>query len=936
MLYKRLNRRLVSLAVTVCLLFSLVIPFIIPGKVMAADQLATYTIQELKGKAIDFIHDKYQAGEKIDGYTAYVLTAAGADVSAWVYNNASFRDSVINSVYDTLEDASPVPAKVIAQQLLAVSEWGRGDLVAQLADVLKARQKPTGSFDDNIYSDIPAYEALGIAGQLSVINTDYARDYILNARYTTEGENYGAWGSTWGTDFYPDFMTTCQAIRALTYLPNAAGNQQIQIAINNGLAYLQKWQQEDGGVYYKTAGWSDDPVVDTAELIVTLNTLGKDPLGWKNSQGLTPVSYMMFKALNDDGSFGAYKNILDATEALNTYHLFNGTINPATPLGLNITPATATVNVNGQQQYKAVMNYFNGTSSDVTREAAWSVDNGNIAEVVNGLATGLQTGQTVVWATYNGLAATASLTVTESASSSTGGSGGCTVNIAVVGRNGELLYGPGAVTVSKDGRWGLTALGALEATGLPYEEDNGFVKSIAGQANSGMNGWMYKVNGSVPTVSASQKIVRDGDQVIWWYSMDINSPGPTWDSLLKGSTPAPPVTTTPADLKEQNKKLPAALQAPDAALDALGKINQLLELKEDATEIAPLSEVKKAVVVTGSDKVMNRAEILALKKDLLQNKIDLAQEVLASAGAIISDPKAEIALSIPAGALTNDVEITVKKGAGGNAAPAPPPAGYQQISAVYNFGPDGTTFAVPVTLYLKFALPSLVKPENLALAWYDKTKASWVAIPAVVDVSKGLILARINHFSDYAVFVKEARKAFLDVTPASFGWAQDTIETLAGAGIVAGVDGSRFEPGRAVTRAEFASLLVKALGLKVKAGEKNPFKDVKGDAWYAGAVTAAAGNGLVKGYEDGTFRPDNVITREELAAMLVRAVNLPIGEEKLAFKDNDKVSTWARKSVAVAAAHGLVKGFEDGTFRPGDAASRAECAVMVYRVLVAE
>ncbi|KYH32911.1 S-layer homology domain-containing protein [Neomoorella mulderi] len=203
-------------------------------------------------------------------------------------------------------------------------------------------------------------------------------------------------------------------------------------------------------------------------------------------------------------------------------------------------------------------------------------------------------------------------------------------------------------------------------------------------------------------------------------------------------------------------------------------------------------------------------------------------------------------------------------------------------------------------------------------------------------MSKGLILARINHFSDYAVFAKEARKSFEDVTNNSFGWAKDTIETLAGAGIVAGVDSSHFEPGRPVTRAKFASLLVKALGLEVKEGTKNPFKDVKGDAWYAGAVTAAAGNGLVKGYEDGTFRPENVITREELVAMLVRAMNLPASEEKLAFKDNDKVSAWARKSVAVAAAHGLVKGFEDGTFRPGDTASRAECAVMIYRMLVAE
>jgi hypothetical protein len=406
----------------------------------------------------------------------------------------------------------------------------------------------------------------------------------------------------------------------------------------------------------------------------------------------------------------------------------------------------------------------------------------------------------------------------------------------------------------------------------------------------------------------------------------------------------PPATTTPADLKEQNKKLPASLQVSDAALDTLTKIAQLLGLKENTDEVGPLNEVKKAVAVAGSDQPLSREVLATLKKDLAQNKIDLAQKVAAAAGATITDNKEEVALAIPGGALTQDVEITIKKNdftgspgnGGGNKAPAAPPAGYRPVSAAYHFGPDGTTFAVPVTITLKVALPPLAQPENLALAWYDQAKGDWVAIPAVFDVAKGLILARVNHFSDYAVFVREARKSFVDVTPASCGWAQAAIEELAGAGIVAGVDGSHFEPGRAATRAEFASLLVKALGMEAKQGAKSPFKDVKDGAWYAEAVTTAAAKGLVKGYEDGSFRPEKTITREEVAAMLVRAMNLPATEEKLTFKDSDSVSAWARNSVAVAAANGLVKGFTDGSFRPGAAASRAECAVMVYRMLVAE
>ncbi|MDN5344644.1 MAG: hypothetical protein PWQ18_755 [Clostridia bacterium] len=937
------SKRFLSLALTLGLLLSLAASFTAPGTARAT--AGTYS--DLAASAVQFNKQAYTTGTPLDAYDAYVLTLAGEDPSSssWVYNGKSLKQTVLDAVYDTLNNPSSKAAKAVANELLAIKGWGYNDQAVQLAGILANKQGPQG-FDNNVYSDMPAFVALGLAGEFSVVNFAYAREYLLGNQCTASGANLGAWGSTYGNTFYPDFMTTCQAIRALTYLPGAASDQQIQAAINNGLQYLKQWLQDDGSVYRNTQPWPDDPVVDTAEVIITLKRLNLDPATWKSTGGLTPLDYMKDKARNNDGSFGTTKNVMDATEALYTYLVLDGQTGTSALPGLKITPATASITLNGQQQYRAILCYMNGTSSDVTNEAAWSVGDTGIASVsdsVYGLVTALKAGQTVVTATYGGLTATASLKVAAPAPSASERNY-CTVNIAVVGMNDERLYSPGSVTVSKDGRWGLTALGALDATGLSYVDDNGFVKSIAGQANSGMNGWMYKVNGSVPMVGAAQKTIQDGDEIIWWYSTDWSSPGPSWESLVKGSTSVTPVEATPASLQEQNKKLPGTLQASDAALEAVEKIAQLLELKESAAQVGPLSEVIKAVVVVGSDKAMSRFEIATLKKELVQNQIDLAQKVTAAAGATITDNKEEVALAIPGGALTQDVEITVKKvdfaGAAGNSggsnAPAPPPAGYRPISAAYNFGPDGTTFAVPVTITLKVALPPLTKPENLALAWYDKTKGQWVAIPAVFDVSKGLILARVNHFSDYAVFVRQEKKSFADVTAASCGWAQDTIETLAGAGVVAGVDGNHFEPGRAVTRAEFASLLVKALGLEAQAGAKNPFKDVKGDAWYAGAVTAAAGNGLVKGYEDGTFRPDRTITREEVAAMLVRAMNLPATKEKLAFKDSDSVSAWARNSVAVATAHGLVKGFEDGTFRPGAAASRAECAMMVYRMLVAE
>lgn len=110
----------------------------------------------------------------------------------------------------------------------------------------------------------------------------------------------------------------------------------------------------------------------------------------------------------------------------------------------------------------------------------------------------------------------------------------CKVGVAVLGRDGKPLFGPADVMVVGKNRWGDTALGALDATGLPYSTKGlvGFVDAVAGQANRGQSGWMYRVNGEIPMVAADQTKVRAGDKVIWWYSRSMGDPTPDWSSLI--------------------------------------------------------------------------------------------------------------------------------------------------------------------------------------------------------------------------------------------------------------------------------------------------------------------------------------------------------------------------------------------------------------------
>ncbi|MGB9904672.1 MAG: hypothetical protein ACPLQO_08415, partial [Desulfotomaculales bacterium] len=245
-------------------------PFITPGKTQAAETNENLC-KDLAVRALQFTYQWYMTGKNLDEYDAYVLTLAGADVSTWVYGSETLKDSIIKSIEETIHNPVQIPAKKIAQQLLITTLWGENDLANQLLEILVERQnKNYGAFDTgNEFSNIPAYEILGVAGFLNengVINLSYAKNYLLS-KQSTEEATYGAWTTTWA-----DFMTTAQAIRALSFLPSASIDQEIQGAINKGLSWMEKQLKPDGSVFV-TEPWPDDPVIDTAETILTLKTL---------------------------------------------------------------------------------------------------------------------------------------------------------------------------------------------------------------------------------------------------------------------------------------------------------------------------------------------------------------------------------------------------------------------------------------------------------------------------------------------------------------------------------------------------------------------------------------------------------------------------------------------------------------------------------------
>lgn len=167
-------------------------------------------------------------------------------------------------------------------------------------------------------------------------------------------------------------------------------------------------------------------------------------------------------------------------------------------------------------------------------------------------------------------------------------------------------------------------------------------------------------------------------------------------------------------------------------------------------------------------------------------------------------------------------------------------------------------------------------------------------------------------------------------------WARPHAELLASLGVVNGMGDGTFAPDQRVTRAQFAKMAVVALNLPIPQSTSLTFQDARSvPDWAQPYVAGAAQAGLIKGYDDNTFRPDQPITRAQIAAVVARALWVK-GHQPAGqvrpFVDQDFIPTWVVRDVEKAAMAGIITGYEDGTFRAERTASRAEAATMVRRL----
>jgi hypothetical protein len=183
--------------------------------------------------------------------------------------------------------------------------------------------------------------------------------------------------------------------------------------------------------------------------------------------------------------------------------------------------------------------------------------------------------------------------------------------------------------------------------------------------------------------------------------------------------------------------------------------------------------------------------------------------------------------------------------------------------------------------------------------------------------------------------------SFTDITD-EYKFAETAIYALANKGIIDGMGNGIYSPQNSFTREQFCKIIVEALGYETKDYQAK-FSDITTERWSASYIQIAVDNGLFVGNPDGTFLPENVITRQEMAVVVARAavVAQKVEQEKLnkfvmeksAYIDKETVPTWAGNSVAWLEAQKVFEGIAGTSFEPAKDVNRAEAALVVYNTL---
>jgi uncharacterized repeat protein (TIGR02543 family) len=239
------------------------------------------------------------------------------------------------------------------------------------------------------------------------------------------------------------------------------------------------------------------------------------------------------------------------------------------------------------------------------------------------------------------------------------------------------------------------------------------------------------------------------------------------------------------------------------------------------------------------------------------------------------------------------------------------------------------------------AIPEGVDPSKITTGIVLNDDGTFTHIPTTIVVIDGKYYAKLNSLTNSTYSVIWNPITFKDMIG---HWAEEAVNDMGSRLVVTGLSSDDYNPEGDMTRGDFASVIVKALGL-LRIGEGQAvFSDVASDNPNFDAIYIAYEYGLINGYGDNKFGPDDTITREQAMVMIARAMDIAELETEMeseeentilsVFVDSEKLSVWARRSAAKCVQAGVVLGRTATQIDPSDNVSRAEIASMIRRFLV--
>ncbi|SMB89903.1 Ig-like domain (group 4) [Desulfonispora thiosulfatigenes DSM 11270] len=254
---------------------------------------------------------------------------------------------------------------------------------------------------------------------------------------------------------------------------------------------------------------------------------------------------------------------------------------------------------------------------------------------------------------------------------------------------------------------------------------------------------------------------------------------------------------------------------------------------------------------------------------------------------------------------------------------------YGNDKQVQNFGAGSVSVTIPYTLGAN------EKARNVQAVYVDENgKVHWL-VNSVYDSVEKVLRFSTDHFSTYGIGYKQADTVFTDIAN---HWAKDDIEFVVSRGLFSGTSATIFSPNTAMTRGMFVTVLGRLANADVSGYKKSNFTDVKSDAYYMGYIEWARKNSIINGTGNGTFAPDQSITREQMAVIIqnyakVIGFTMPKVYGENTFADSTKISVYAKDAVKQIQMAGVISGKHGNLFDPQGTATRAEVSAVMGRLV---